>query len=70
MMVLRVGDAWSVGVGKRAPHGIRVSLLALHRLAGYRLKAYTFYPGSFLNRTLKERQNKARQGRASMMALT
>ena len=23
VMILRVGDAWLVGVGKRAPHGFR-----------------------------------------------
>ena len=38
--VLRVGDAWLVGVGKRAPHGFRrVYYLSVGSLA--RLKGYT-----------------------------
>ena len=28
VVVLRVGDAWLVGVGKRAPHGLRCPCLA------------------------------------------
>ena len=27
VVVLRVGDAWLVGVGKRAPHGVRCPCL-------------------------------------------
>ena len=35
VVVLRVGDAWLVGVGKRAPHGFRCPCLVspLHELA-------------------------------------
>ena len=37
-MVLRVGDAWLVGVGKRAPHGFRCPCLVSPRGSLDRLK--------------------------------
>ena len=58
--VLRVGDAWLVGVGKRAPHGLRCLYSALHGLSLARLKAYYICIIS-LHGMLKDRRNRARQ---------
>ena len=37
VMVLRVGDAWLVGVGKRAPHGLPDRLKSLCIISLYRI---------------------------------
>ena len=62
--VIRVGDAWLVGVGKRAPHGLRCLWWSLV-MAGcgyYRLIPYhSLFPSI---RMLKHRHNRAKQGRA------
>ena len=44
VVVLRVGGAWLVGVGKRAPHGLRCLWLASPYGSLDRLKAYTLFP--------------------------
>ena len=44
VVVLRVGAAWLVGVGKRAPHGSRcLWLVSPHGSLG-RLKTYALFP--------------------------
>ena len=42
--VLRVGDAWLVSVGKRAPHGFWCLWLVSPHGSLDRLKAYTLFP--------------------------
>ena len=44
VVVLRVGDAWLVGVGKRAPHGFRCPCLVSPHGSLDRLEAYTLFP--------------------------
>ena len=44
VMVLRVGDAWFVGVGKRAPYEFRCLWLVSPHGSLERLKAYTLFP--------------------------
>ena len=43
-MVLRVGNAWLVGVGKRAPHGLQCLHWSLLMARWIDLKAYTLFP--------------------------
>ena len=45
VVVLRVGDAWLVGVGKGAPHGFRCLLAGLSSwLAWIDSKAFALFP--------------------------
>ena len=44
VMVLRVGDAWLIGVGKRAPHEFRCLWLVSPHGSLDRLKAYALFP--------------------------
>ena len=74
MTALRVGDAWLVGVGKRAPHGLRCPCLvsphgSLDRLFGWSLLMARWLGSKLicnisLNRMLKDRRDRARQGGA------
>ena len=43
VMVLRVGDAWLIGVGKRAPHGFRCLWLVSPHGSRDKLKAFMHY---------------------------
>ena len=47
-MELRVGDAWLVGVGKRAPHGLRCLWLVSPHCSLDRLKASALFPYLFI----------------------
>ena len=44
VVVLRLGDAWLVGVGKRAPHGFPCPFWVSPHGSLDRLKAYTLFP--------------------------
>ena len=68
-MVLRVGDAWLVGVGKRAPHGFRCPCLVFPHGSLDRLKS-SYVISSTLNSNRQTKQDKTRvgQGRAGSRA--
>ena len=53
-----MGDAWLVGIEKRAPHGYRCLWVVSPHGSLARLKAY--YALFLLHRILKDRHNRAR----------
>ena len=55
VVVLRVGDAWLVGVGKRAPHGFRCPCLVSPHGSLDRLKSL-YIISSTLNSKIQTRQ--------------
>ena len=62
VMLLRVGDAWLVGVGNLALHGFRCLWLISPHGSLHRLKIYALLVPVYL--TLKLRQSKTRPRRA------
>ena len=63
VVVLRVGYAWLVGVGKRAPHGFQCPCLVSPHGSLDRLNSlFAFFS---LQRILKDRHNRPRHGSAA-----
>ena len=56
VVVLRVGDAGVVGIGKRAPHGFRCPCLVSPHGSLDRLKAYLYIISSTLNSKRQTKQ--------------
>ena len=63
VVVLRVGDAWLVDVGKRAPHWFQYLYWSLRMARWIDPIAYMHYLPK-LKRILKDRHNSARHGSA------